>query len=39
VSGEILLLALVVGPIIGFVGLMTALGWIAMDWRRPVSRA
>ncbi len=38
-SGEVLLLALVVGPVVGFVGLMALIGSIAVDWRRPVSRA
>jgi hypothetical protein len=35
----LLLIALVVGPAIGFVGLMAVIGSIAVEWRRPVSRA
>jgi hypothetical protein len=35
----LLVVALVVGPAIGFVGLMALIGSIAVDWRRPVSRA
>ena len=36
---ELLLLALIVGPAIAFVGLLSVIGSIAIDWRRPVSRA
>jgi hypothetical protein len=38
VSG-LLVLAFVIGPAIGFIVMMTAIGSIAVDWRRPVSRA